>query len=183
MGTMGIWVAEAYWSAATADSRTVRPIMEILSANDVATSVHRHMNDEQDLIKTLTTVGRRENDKYSTVYIASHGSPGTIDVGDDSISLTDLAGVLPGGILDGKLVHFGSCSVLRDEDSVSEFVSTTGARAATGFTTDVGWVESAAFDLLMLATYARYSSIGWFEKAMAREYGDLTTSLGFTVIR
>lgn len=179
----GIWVAEGYWSSSVTDGRTVRPMMAMLEANDVAFSVHRQINDIQDLVNSLTDVGKREHAQYSIVYIACHGSSGAVAYGEESISLAELADALPDGILDSKLVHFGSCSVLDDEESIKTFQRSTGVRGITGYTLDVGWIESAAFELLMFQTLTRYSRLGWFEKAMARDYGDLTASLGFTVVR
>jgi len=51
-----------------------------------------------------------------------------------------------------RIIHFGSCSVLKyDKDKIRDFMDKTGAAVVTGYTKDVDWIESAAFEMTYLA--------------------------------
>ena len=104
--------------------------------------------------------------------------------GLDTISLDELAGRLPkAGILESKLLHLSACSVLHDEDACKALLDTSGAQAITGFTKDVDWLESLAFELLMFNAFAGYQRLGNFVRSMNKNYGEFSERLGFTVIR
>ncbi|GAA4282753.1 hypothetical protein GCM10022261_02840 [Brevibacterium daeguense] len=183
MAVPGIWVTEGYWSSDVSDSLSVRPMMQVLAASKTADHVHRHINDPDDLVKALTLLGQRRQDRFSIAYIACHGSPGVISFGDDQISLEELADALPSGALESKTLHFGACSVLQDEAACRTLLEATGAKAITGFTQEVDWLESMALDLLMFNLFFQYERIGFFERAMKRNYGELVDKTGFTVFR
>nr|WP_308212652.1 DUF6642 family protein [Nocardia zapadnayensis] len=184
MAKPGIWVMEGYWSRDVNDVRTVRPMTQALADSKIANYVHRHINDVDDLINGLTLLGQRKQDKYNIAYLACHGSSGVIELSGDSISLDELAGRLPkAGILESKLLHLSACSVLHDEDACKALLDTSGAQAITGFTKDVDWLESLAFELLMFNAFAGYQRLGNFVRSMNKNYGELSERLGFTVIR
>ena len=53
--------------------------------------------------------------------------------------------------MQGAIIHFGSCSTLDVHDNkLNGFLHQTGALAICGYKTDIEWLESAAFDLLLL---------------------------------
>jgi hypothetical protein len=94
-----------------------------------------------------------------------------------------------GGMLAQRLedcvVYFGSCSIMTEpRQRLEAFLTTTGALAVMGYTTDIGWVDSAAFDMIALywlATYKRlYVAIG---KVESEAYKSLRKALGFTIVR
>ena len=92
----------------------------------------------------------------SVLYIASHGSAGSIDLSTgQSISLSDLC-VDP--ILwqqcVGCYVHFSACNIIDNADAVNHFREETGAAAVSGYRTDVGWLDmrkpAFALDLMLM---------------------------------
>lgn len=184
MATPGIWLLENYWSDSYSDVRSVEPVIKSLERAKSAKVVHRQINDVEDLVKGLLVLGQKRNKRYEIAYIACHGSPGAVQIGDDSRDLSSLADELPEGqVLDGKLVHFGSCSVLRNRSQCRAFLDKTGAQAVSGFTKDVDWFESMAFELLMFQKFATYQRLGNFVNGMERDYGQLSKKLGFKIIR
>lgn len=179
----GIWLMEGYWSSSVSDVRSVKPMLQALSDSGIATFVHRHINDAEDLVKAMTLLGQKRQKKYDIAYLACHGEPGIVHIGDDAWTLTELADELPStGALEGKLLHFGSCSVLRNQRECRVLLKATGARAISGFTKDVDWFEPMAFELLMFQKYARYKRFGSFVNGIERDYGQLGDKLGFTII-
>ncbi len=49
------------------------------------------------------------------------------------------------------MIHFASCSTMNVRESeLSVFLERTGVEAVSGYTTDVDWVASMAFELMYL---------------------------------
>jgi hypothetical protein len=79
----------------------------------------------------------------------------------------------------GRIIYFGSCSVLGSPKAAAEFQRATKARLVCGYTKQIGWVESAGFDLILLNTLATYVRVGSGITQLKKRYPDLTKSLGF----
>lgn len=82
----------------------------------------------------------------------------------------------------GKAVYFGSCLTLKtDPKRLQVFAKQTGARAVVGYRKEVDWLQSAAFDVLLLDRL----SMGWRSDALfnhlARDHGAFAKSLGLVV--
>ena len=69
--------------------------------------------------------------------------------------------------------------MLADRKAVTAFQEATGAKAVCGYTKDVDWVESAAFDLLLLESLTSSKRIDARINQLRRRYPDLTKALGF----
>ena len=111
---------------------------------------------------------------FPILYLSFHGAPGELHVGegrDKSLSLEDLAERLDGGCR-GRVVHLGSCGTVDVHGrELKKFLSRTGALAVCGFRENVNWLESAAFDMLVLgrlqgASFQRTSSIRKFDEEL-----------------
>jgi hypothetical protein len=110
---------------------------------------------------------------------AQHGSVVEVPPDDGEISLDELAAIL-GTDLNGVVIHFGSCSILKERPTVlRDFLEATGAKALAGYTTNVDWVASAAMDMLFLDTIAGYSQ--WSAAKRALENNEALTSLRKTL--
>ena len=77
----------------------------------------------------------------SILYFASHGDPGQILLSvDQPLGLDTL---LTNADCANCLVHFGGCKVLEvEENRIREFVKRTGAMGVSGYTEDVGWLDT-----------------------------------------
>lgn len=126
---------ESVWAdkVGLSDQTSVLPSLELLRRmRAVSEFVHRHAFREAEFESYLRW---RQKDRrvrtFGTVFLAFHGTPKGLEVGNDQISLDDLArqiGTLPHGV-----VHLGSCSVLRrNEVAVQRFLDATGARLVSG---------------------------------------------------
>jgi hypothetical protein len=84
------------------------------------------------------------------------------------------------GAFKNKLVYFGSCKTLRAVDAqLQEFLKKTGAAAVAGYSKDVGWVESSAFELLFLYWAAYYKKPAYLLRKLAARYSGLQELMGF----
>jgi hypothetical protein len=129
---------------------------------------------------------------FPLLYLAFHGDPEVIYVGDkrrkdSSVSLDELGEMLRGKCTK-QIIHFGSCSTLQtDKRNIDRFLRTTDALAVTGYRTAVGWMESAAFELLLFdalqgVTLTKQGIDKW-TREVDGQVGGLARRLEFRILR
>jgi hypothetical protein len=84
--------------------------------------------------------------------------------------------------LSKKTVYLGSCSTMRNQADIKEFRRLTGARMVCGYTKDVDWMESAAFELLLLNRLAANANPVEALRPLFRDHRGLIKRLGFSAI-
>ena len=160
----GIFCLEADWWSDFNRSSTVEPVLHLLEQGmrTEVPHVHRDVGTREELAFYLARWAQRGNAQYRILYLAFHGGPGHILLGDRrrrgaEISLDELAAMLGTG-LSGRLVHFGSCETLAvDRRRIKRFLDSTGLVAASGFRTPVDWLDSAVFEVLLFEVMLRYT--------------------------
>lgn len=166
------------------DVRSVSPVLNALEATGRAQYVHHHLNDRDDLNRQLKGWGQSQHAPYNIGYVALHGAPGRVVIGRYQVDLLKIREAIPALRLDGKLLHFGSCSVLRvGEQDRSDLRKALGVRVLTGFTTDVDWFEAMAFELLLFDAFVQYKRPSGAERHLMRAHGGLAERLGFVMVR
>jgi hypothetical protein len=165
-------------------------VLDVLERLRCIDFVHRDIGTRAELEHYL----RRwieERLPYNLLFLALHGSVDRDGVRrlclseetDGTVTIDHLTGLLAGQ-LDGCVVHLGSCSVVDAHDpALSTFLDRTGAAAVMGYGRDVDWVDSAAWELILLRTLGRYKQLGSALKTLeAERYQSLCESVGFHVI-
>ena len=175
----GIFCLEGTWNKRIDDRVSVLPTLDMLERLDRATYVHRDVGTEEELYHYLAKWCQAGYRRYSVLYFAFHGVRGGIRVGRGTVTLDDLAEKLNGKAKD-RIVYFGSCNVMKDRKGVEEFQRLTGSKLVCGYTKEVEWVESAAFDLLLLESLTKAARIDARVNQIRSRYGELTQLLGFT---
>lgn len=176
--SMGIYCLEGDWELDLRHKATVEPILELLEALGVAEYIHRNAVKTDQFKHYLKEWTKRRYDKYSVLYLAAHGAENGIHLGQDWISLEDIAAILKDKVR-GGVIHFASCSTLDIEDAeLMAFAKTTGATAVTGYRHEVGWTESAAFETLMLERLSQGARTDAFYNGLTKDYGSLAQRLG-----
>lgn len=127
------------------DEPSIKPMLDLLSQWEYWPHVYERCRVKKQM--ELFLVDRWAQSNYGSVlYFATHGQPGRISLRADaaSIPLEDLGrtDALSGQCV-GCHVHFSACNVLEDESAVRYFLRETGAVAASGYRTAVGWAESS----------------------------------------
>lgn len=179
-----IWVMEGKWASSVMDVRTVSPMMAALDNANVATSTLHHINTVEDLQRSLVRWGQRQHAGHGIGYLALHGAPGSVFVGRRRVDLGILSESLPKNALKGKVLHFGSCAVLDLKPKEREVLrAALGVRGITGFTEDVEWFESMAFELMLLESLAYYKRLDAVERDLKERAGGLWRRLGFQMVR
>ena len=185
---LGVVCFEGQWSTDIRDQQTVQPVLELLQRSGWIRFLHRFVSSEQQLRAELRQWAQKRNSSYELCYIACHGAPGAVHLGDGVVvPAGTIAGWLAGR-LQGRTVYFGACSVAKDTgdvvDVLKAFKRTTKARAVCAYTNDIEWLESAAFEILLLSTIGWYSRRGmpWAFRYLDENYGDMVERLGFTSV-
>lgn len=174
----GIFCLEGAWEKRLDDKASVIPTLEMLERLELARFVHRDVGTEEELYHYLQKWTQRGYSSYEVLYFAFHGVKGGISVGRGVVPLHDLAGKLQGKAK-GRVVYFGCCDVFRDTDEVEDFRAATGAKLICGYRKEVDWVESAAFDLLLLESLTDDLRIDARVNRLRARVPDLVERLGF----
>ena len=149
----GIYCIETVWYG-NDDRVSIRPILEIIEEHYKAPHIHRDAATRGELFHYLAKWGELVCD-YPILYLGFHGEKegklllSSEDGQDDTVNGEDVAKRIASLGISNFLVHFASCSSLNDMKT-KEFLRIAQASAVSGYSEDVDWVDSAAFELLYL---------------------------------
>lgn len=183
--TKGIFCLEASNWEGVKDRTTVVPLLDLLATQaKYQAPFHRFdVGTPEEFDFYLEKWCGAAFDNYPILYLGFHGSPGALSVGGGDLQLEDLAERLD-GCCKGRMIHFGSCGTVNVHGRrLRAFLARTSALAVCGYRNDVDWMESAAFDLLLLSglQYAafRTDSMRAFDHRLKKTAPGLYRSLGF----
>ncbi len=169
---------EGEWSADIRSEESVKPLLQILQRRGEIKYIYRRCGTKSELGYYLRQ--RRYFRDYHIVYLSFHGARGKLRISpEEEMTLAEIAD-LARGAFRKKVVYFGSCKTLRAVDEqLKEFLTMTGAAAVAGYTKDVGWVESSAFELLFLYWAAYYKKPAYLLRKLAARYPRFDELMGF----
>ena len=147
----GVFCLEGHWYGDHRDTTSVYPILDLVHRFHKMPFIHHKCSTIEEFefsIKRWKT--KSFHNKYPILYLAFHGDRGKLLIGKDNISLYELANLLQGKCR-GVVIYFGSCATLDIHGRIiNNFLKRTGAIAALGYTKDVEWLISSAFDVLLM---------------------------------
>ncbi len=187
----GVFCLEGAWDEEDLEDRSsVLPVLDTLQRLRSIDYIHRDIGTRAELEHYVRRWIDEDLD-YQLLFLAFHGS---VDRGgvrslylsrdtDGAVTLDQLTGLLAGK-LKGCIAHLGSCSVVDVTDpALRTFLDRTQAEAVMGYDRDVDWVDSAAWELILFGTLARYKQLGSALRTLkAERYRSLRKSVGFHVI-
>ena len=177
----GVFCIEGTWSSNLADRATVRDLLDVLENVDGVPYIHSRVTTEEGFYDVVRRWRQKQYATYSLGYFAFHGKPGKLLIGRHSITLKELGMVLQGACR-GKILYFGSCSVLQvNPGEIDKFLRVTDADCVVGFNKDIDWLASAALDLILLQALVLQEDARKAERWMRKEYGALAEHLGLEV--
>lgn len=143
------------------DRSSVEPVLELIHRLDIIREViHRDVATIEEFHHYVDTWLDHHYEAFSIRYLAFHGSPGVLHIGGSVLTLEGLAESIKGRA-QGRVLYLGSCLTLaQDAAALKTFCRHTGIRALIGYTATVEWVDSAAFDLVVLCDLARTLQAG-----------------------
>ena len=157
-----IYCIEGVWGYGNREVEpSVEPLLDMLRRQDQWDYVRRDCATIGELTHYLYHEWVRCKEG-SVLYIATHGSQGSIWLSDDECLGLDTLGELLEGQCEHCLVHFGGCEVLGGEKRVTHqrvkaFLDKTGAMGVSGYGattgwTDILWAPAAALELMLFSS-------------------------------
>ena len=104
-------------------------------------------------------------------------------MGKEDVSLDKLAEII-NGKGSGRILYFGSCSTLAtdQEDEIKQFLKETKIKAVCGYSADIPWIESAAFEVLLIDALSWYQRIHAANNFLQKDYPNLCKRLDFRMV-
>ncbi|WP_435151242.1 DUF6642 family protein [Micromonospora aurantiaca (nom. illeg.)] len=180
----GVFCIEGEWDHDLTKRRTVLPTLDMLERLGSLRHIHRSAVTRDQLRYHLEKWSTARYAAYQVGFFALHGSPRHMWLSrSHSTSLDEVAGWIPGR-WHGKRIYIGGCSVLRGSDSyLTDFLYQTGASLVCGFTKQVDWIESAAFEMVILDRLVNSGRVDSAEQlASSARWAPLASHLGFRVV-
>lgn len=183
MATNGIFCLEGEWESNLRLKESVLPVLELLERLGQIKWIHRDAATIGEVTHYLKKWSQKGYHDYPVLYLATHGDKGVLQWGptNEDMTLEALAALL-GESARGRYVYLGSCLTLFNERQVQTFVETTGVKAVLGYRKTVDWIESAAFDVILLSTIANHTGRPeTLFKELTTRHGELAALLKFVV--
>lgn len=134
--------------------------------------------------------GNRMKSRYQVIYISCHGEENTIFFEGEreeelkSISLDELVDFYE-GFFEDRIVHFSSCSTLKDLEAAKRFKRKAHAKCVSGYQTDVDAMDSLILDMAYFNALQEYKTIGTLKRSNSlfqQHYASLIDYLGFVIV-
>jgi len=159
----GIFCLETDWWNDFNRTSTVKPVLKLLAqgVQHQVPFVYRDIGTREEFNHYCRKWSEKTSSRYPILYLAMHGRPGGVLVGDARkrhhlVSFDDLGGLLGTGLSE-RMIHFGSCDTLgSDRDEIQAFLQKTGLVAAAGYKNEVDWLYSAVFEVLLFEALLRF---------------------------
>lgn len=189
----GIFCLETDWWNDFNRSSTVKPVLKLLSqgVRSQVPFVHRDIGTREEFEHYCGKWRQGNGSKYPILYLAFHGEPTCIHVGDGrrsnhKVSLDELAELLGSG-LNGRIAFFSSCSTLAtDRRNIDRFLRNTGLVAVAGYKQHVDWLYSSVFEVIFMESVLRYplnlAGARRVKEAIRSEHGPMSRSLDFRMV-
>ena len=172
---------------------SVEPMLQVVERHQDVSYQHRDVATSGEFEFFLSKYLNPGYQNYPILYLGFHGWKGD-DESDSYVTLGDGTNVtlkelenLIAGKCRGRFVYFGACGVMDAHGArLNSFVKNTGAVAVAGYREEVPWLESTAFDMLVLgglqARAFTKPSISKFDKDLKNTAPGLYKDLGFRLI-
>jgi hypothetical protein len=152
----GVFCLEGDWEKDLWSRTSIGPVLELLekSGYPKVPFIRRDVATLTEFDHYLGKWTQRRYDRYPILYLGFHGSPGALHVGygpqgKGHVDLDRLEERLAGRCRK-RIIHFGSCGTLNIHGNrVRGFLRKTGALAVCGYKSEVDWMISAAFEIIL----------------------------------
>ena len=147
----GIFCLEGLWDNNLKKASSVKPILDLLKCTVGARYIYGNCATVEEFKNYLSKWVHKSYRDYPVLYIATHGEEGLAIIGSSKVPIEDIAEWLKGKC-HNRIIIFGSCSTMAIHGAhLKTFLRDTGALAICGYRTEVDWIESTAFELILLS--------------------------------
>lgn len=169
-----IYCLEGNWSTNPRCRQSVRPMLDILRDSAGIKYIYRKCNTREEFFEYLRQYTFKRYRNYTVLYIAFHGRPNKIKVGQHFVTLREIADVLEGHLAH-RIAYFGSCSTMRTKRAnIDDFLHCTKADILAGYRKDVDFIQATAWEMIWL--FSNNYSCSYFVNNVGQYYGWLNYS-------
>lgn len=181
----GVLCLEGDWDADPTSRKTMEPALELLERMDILQLHHRNVNTTTELWRHLNAWCGADFVEFPFLYLGFHGYPEVLEIGDERLGLDTLREELYDCCTECYVV-LGACGALKSTDeALTRFCKRTDAKALFGYTENIDFIESAAFEMILFSYLVEMETEGKTAKSiyklLASTYPDLCKRLGFRV--
>jgi|GEM_PF-495798 len=182
-----IFCLEGEWNENDLREKTsVQQLLSYMENSLGVESVFRKVNSGESFFKYLRILDKYWKGKfnsYGIIYFAFHGETNCIWLdNNEKLTLDELA-VEASDILKDRIIHFGSCNIfMEDKVNLYNFFKNSGARAVSGFSSEIPFLESSVFDIAYLSKLSEYDKPGFIDNYIKNNLSQLADKLGFVYI-
>lgn len=192
-GAKGIFCLEGDWWNNLKRPTSVEPVLSLLRQWEpyYVPYIHRDVVSSETLFCFLDKWTQKRYADYPILYLAFHGTPGMIYVGDrrrknGSLTLDQLAEYLEGRCRK-KIIFLAACGSLKMHGNMlNRFLERTGALTVCGYTEQVPWLKANAFELLVFGAMQEFAltvkGAHAMRRKILRDAGALVRSLKFRMV-
>ena len=145
-----IFCLEGLWEQDLTKKSTILPILDLLYLNDKIEFIYRDCATKEEIEFYLQKWTQEKYAFFPILFLAFHGEEGIIHIGKTKYPVDRLSKILSGKCTNA-IIFFASCKTLKmDKRKLKKILVNTGALAICGYRSDVDWMKSAAFELLVL---------------------------------
>jgi hypothetical protein len=182
----GVFCLETSWADDGKDmtypASVVQTLRMLESAAECGKVIHRDVATQEEFVNYMKEWRKKKYDAYPLAYLAFHGVRGGLGIGDIDLTFDDLTAIIGPGKARDRILYFGSCSTMAvDEDKLKTFCAETGATAIVGYTRRIGWLESAAFDCLLVPKLLGATFMKPVFTGLKKDYPDFVDRLGLRI--
>jgi len=148
----GIFCLEGLWEDDLRKKPTVEPVLSLLKQIKDVPYIYRDCATPEEFAFYVKKWVQKKYKGYPILYLAFHGENGRICISKGGYDLDEVSELLSKKCK-GTVIVIGSCNTLNiDKRHLNRFLGTTGALAVCGYKTEVDFLPSTAFELLLLDT-------------------------------
>ena len=188
--TSGIFCLQGDWEKDLRHGATMRPVFDLLGCATHAPGryIRRDIGTATEFEYYLNKWTQQRYRDYPILYLGFHGDPGVLYLGDRNnyIDLDWLEERLAGKCK-GRIIHFGACGTMATHGKrLARFLTKTKALAVCGYRTDVDWMLTAAFEIILMGgmQMVTFSKPGMksLQRRVRQEAGGLVKKLEFRMV-
>ena len=133
----GVFAFEGDWESDLRDPWSIEPMLRTLQVIGELKCIRRNVATVPELEHYLDKWLQKRYAGYQVGYFGFHGGPGSLWLGGKRyVSLEDLEALIDGRA-QGRIIHFGSCSVMRvGESRLKAFTAASATSSASRTSTD-----------------------------------------------
>jgi hypothetical protein len=150
----GVFSLEGDWNPDLRQHYSVEAGLRLLKEAEDIPYIHRRVGTAAELKYFLHQWTLKKYEAYPILYLSFHGGPEGFWLPEDKKRIDTVTLEKLGEMLEdkcqGRIIHLGACATLAMHNSkLEKFVAKTCALAVCGYTQEVGWTISTAFEVIL----------------------------------